>query len=67
MEKTKKKFNIFNILLILVFVVLLLYSLSFILLIAWGFLTSLKSVSITYFYLFVNAIFYPVYMQKMHT
>ena len=44
MKKTKKKFNIFNILLILVFVVLLLYSLSFILLIAWGFLTSLKSV-----------------------
>ena len=44
MKKAKKKFNIFNILLILVFVVLLLYSLSFILLIAWGFLTSLKSV-----------------------
>lgn len=44
MKKAKKKFNIFNILLVLVFVVLLLYSLSFILLIAWGFLTSLKSV-----------------------
>ncbi len=44
MKKTKKKFSIFNVLLILVFVVLLLYSLSFILLISWGFLTSLKSV-----------------------
>lgn len=44
MKKAKKKFSIFNILLILVFAVLLLYSLSFILLISWGFLTSLKSV-----------------------
>ena len=44
MKKQTKKFSIFNLLLIAVFVVLLIYSLSFIVLLAWGFMTSLKSV-----------------------
>ena len=44
MKNKQKKFSIFNLLLIVVFAILLLYSLTFILLISWGFLTSLKSV-----------------------
>ena len=43
-SKQKAKFSIFTLLLIVVFVILFVYALSFILLLSWGFMTSLKSI-----------------------
>ena len=43
-SKQKTKFSIFTVLLIIVFVILFVYALSFILLLSWGFMTSLKSI-----------------------